>query len=154
MSIAIAAALFFAASGQSQTGLTLIGAAGGVKGGVKAVAPNAAVGRIVESGKEIYLNDHVTTDPNGHLQVLLLDETVFTLGPSADMVLDTFVYDPNTNAGEVSARVVRGAFRFVTGQVARAHPQNMKVGLAVGTIGVRGTVVLGETSPDFSTVIN
>ena len=134
--------------------LSRIGAAAAVSGAVKAVAPNASVGRVIESGKPLYLNDHVTTDAAGRLQVLLLDETVFTLGPSSDMTLDEFVYDPKTNAGKVSAEITKGAFRFVTGKVARAHPENMKVKLAVGTIGVRGTVVAGETGKEGSTVIN
>ena len=134
--------------------LSRIGAAAAVSGSVKAVAPSASVGRVIESGKPLYLNDHVTTDSAGRLQVLLLDETVFTLGPSSDMTLDEFVYDPKTSAGKVSASVTQGAFRFVTGKVARAHPENMKVKLAVGTIGVRGTIVAGETGKEGSTVIN
>src|SRR4051812_4280236 len=98
--------------------LTRIGAAAAVRGGVKAQAPNTTVGRIVQSGKPIFLNDHVTTDAAGKLQVLLLDETVFTLGPGADMVLDEFVYNPDTHEGQVAARVTKGVFRFVTGKVA------------------------------------
>ena len=134
--------------------LTQIGAAAAVRGAVKAVAPGTQVGRVIGSGKPLFLNDHVTTDDAGRLQILLLDETVFTLGPNADMVLDEFVYDPATNAGKVSANISKGAFRFVTGQVARKTPENLKVKLAVGTIGVRGTVVVGETGPQGSLVIN
>jgi len=141
------------AQGAAST-LSRIGAAAAVSGAVKAVAPNASVGRVIESGKPLYLNDHVTTDAAGRLQVLLLDETVFTLGPNADMTLDEFVYDPKTSSGKVSTEISKGAFRFVTGKVARAHPENMKVKLAVGTIGVRGTVVAGETGKAGSTVLN
>src|ERR1700720_257293 len=108
---------------KSAAPLSRIGAAGAVRGSVKAVAPNVSVGRVIESGKALFLNDHVTTDAAGHLQVLLLDETVFTLGPDADMTLDEFVYDPKTSAGKVTAQVSKGAFRFVTGKVARAHPE-------------------------------
>jgi hypothetical protein len=121
-------------------GLITIGAAGAVKGLVQATAPGAAVGRIVQSGKPLYLNDHVTTDAVGRLQVLLLDETVFTVGPRSDMVLDEFVYDPRTNAGKITARLTKGVFRFVTGKVARQNPANMKILLPAGTIGIRGTI--------------
>jgi len=133
--------------------LSRIGVAAAVRGSVKAAAPGA-IGRIVESGKPLYLNDHVTTDAQGRLQILLADETVFTIGPSADIVLDKFVYDPTTGAGAVAAQIVRGAFRFVTGRIARLQPSSMKVRLNVGTIGVRGTVVVGETDENSSTVIN
>ncbi len=143
----------FAALGRAAT-LTTIGAAAAVHGRVSAVAPGTAVGRVINSGKPLFLNDHVTTDRVGKLQVLLRDETVFTLGPNADMVLDEFVYDPKSGGGKVTAQIGKGAFRFVTGKVARAQPENMTVKLKVGTIGIRGTVVVGETGPAGSVVIN
>jgi len=133
--------------------LTRIGAAAAVKGLVKAQAPGAAVGRVLESGKPVYLRDHVTTDAAGRMQVLLLDQTVFTLGPNSDMVLDEFVYDPATDAGKVTARVAKGVFRFVTGKVARKDPANMKIDLPVGTIGIRGTIGAAQVSDQGSTVI-
>jgi len=132
---------------------THIGTAAAVHGLVKAAAPGA-IGRVVESGKPLFLNDHVTTDAAGRLQILLADETVFTIGPNADMVLDKFVYDPSTGQGSVAAQIVRGAFRFVTGRIARRQPESMKVRLNVGVIGIRGTVVVGETGSQGSTVIN
>lgn len=134
-------------------GASLIGNAAAVRGAVKA-ASVGAVGRVISSGKPLFLNDHVTTDAGGRLQILLLDETVFTLGPNSDMVLDTFVYDPASNAGKVNATIAKGTFRFVTGKVARKDPSKMKVKLAVGTIGVRGSIGVGETGPNGSTIIN
>jgi len=133
--------------------LTRIGAAAAVKGLVNAMAPGTTVGRVVESGKPLYLNDHVTTDAAGRLQVLLLDETVFTVGPNSDMVLDEFVYDPTTSSGKVTARVTKGVFRFVTGKVARKDPASMKVNLPVGTIGIRGTIAAGQVTDQNATVI-
>lgn len=127
--------------------LSQIGAAAAVSGSVKAVSQGAEVGRIVQSGKPLYLNDHVTTDDKGRLQVLLADETVFTLGPNSDMVLDEFVYDSASGAGQVSAKISKGVFRFVTGKVARKDPAKMKVKLSVGTIGIRGTTVVGSVDP-------
>ena len=134
-------------------GLTRIGAAAAVHGSVKAQAPNTTVGRVVQSGKPIFLNDHVTTDAAGKLQVLLLDETVFTLGPSSDMVLDEFVYNPDSHEGHVAARVTKGVFRFVTGKVAQKDPKSMQVRLPAGTIGIRGTMVIGEAGASESTAI-
>jgi hypothetical protein len=100
----------------------------------------------------VNLGSHILTGPNGRLQVLLNDETVFTLGPNSDMTLDEFVYDPKTAAGKVTANISKGLFRFVTGKVARQTPDNLKVKLSVGFIGVRGTdfEVSVETSGDGS----
>lgn len=138
LALLAASAPAFAASA-----LTNIGVAAAVRGKVQAVAPGQAVGRVIGSGKPVYLNDHVTTGADSRLQLLLLDETAFTLGPNSDMVLDEFVYDPKTSSGKVSAQITKGAFRFVTGKVAQHKPSDMKVGLPTGTIGIRGTMVAG-----------
>lgn len=130
--------------------LARIGAAGGVRGTPMRKSTNEAVAQVIGSGKPVYLNDHVTTDASSRLQVLLNDETVFTLGPNGDMVLDEFVYDPSSQAGKVTASVTRGVFRFVTGNIAKTNPSSMKVKLPVGTIGIRGTIVAGIVTPGMS----
>jgi hypothetical protein len=126
--------------------LTGIGVAAAVRGAVRAQAPGQTVGREVASGKPVFLNDHVTTGDGARMQIMLLDQTTFTIGPNSDMVLDEFVYDPNTGAGKVSAQITKGVFRFVTGKVAQRSPSDMKVKLPVGTIGIRGTMVEGSVS--------
>ncbi len=150
---AVLLALGAAARAQVPAGLTGIGVAAAVRGAVNGVAPGQAAGRVIGTGKPVFLNDHITTGPDSRLQILLLDETTFTLGPDSDMVLDEFVYDPKTNAGKVSAKITSGAFRFVTGKVARKDPSNMKVKLAVGTIGIRGTMVAGRTDAHGAEVV-
>ncbi|MCX5788731.1 MAG: FecR domain-containing protein [Elusimicrobia bacterium] len=142
-----------AAARPSSAALTRIGAAAAVAGGVTATSEGEAVGHVLSSGKPVFLNDHVVSDAKGRLQVLLLDETVFTLGANADMVLDEFVYDPNTNAGKVTARVVSGAFRFVTGKMAAKDPGQMKVKAGVATIGIRGTIVACSVTAQGTTCV-
>lgn len=129
-----------------------IGVASAVRGVVHAAAPSAA-GRVVETGRPVYALDHVTTGADGKLQILLLDETTFTLGPNSDMILDEFVYDPASGAGKVSASMAKGVFRFVTGKVARKDPGSMKVTMPVGTIGIRGTMVAGQVETDAATIV-
>ena len=133
--------------------LTRIGAAGGVSGQVLAMAPDsgegvkAGVGRVLSSGKTVYHNDKISTDDKGRLQVLLLDETVFTIGPNSEMYIDEFVFDPSGAGGnKVTARVTKGVFRFVTGKIGAKEPSAMKVKLPVGTIGIRGTIAGGSIS--------
>lgn len=129
-----------------------IGVASAVRGDVKAIAPGAA-GRVVETGKPVYSHDKVTTGPEGKLQVLLLDQTSFTMGANSEMELDEFVFDPATNAGKVSAKIAKGAFRFVTGKIARRDPASMQVKTPVGTIGIRGTMTAGTVSETEATIV-
>lgn len=91
----------------------------------------------------------VVTGPGGRLQILLPDETVFTLGPNSDMVLDRFVFDPKTSLSSFTADITKGIFRWVSAKVARRSVTN-SLNLTVGTIGIRGTefdlVVSGDGS--------
>lgn len=142
--------LFAAEDSNEKKEAIKIGVAASVQGTVRVTGKNRG---IVKSGMELFLNDRVITGNNGSLQVLLLDETVFTLGPNSDMVLDEFVYDPGTSSGKVSAKIVKGVFRFITGKIATKNPSNMNVKIQAGNIGIRGTIVAGKTGPDGSTVI-
>ena len=142
--------LFAAEDSNEKKEAIKIGVAASVQGTVRVTGKKRG---IVKSGMELFLNDRVITGNNGSLQVLLLDETVFTLGPNSDMVLDEFVYDPGTSSGKVSAKIVKGVFRFITGKIATKNPSNMNVKIQAGNIGIRGTIVAGRTGPDGSTVI-
>ncbi len=106
----------------------------------------------VHAGDPISLGARVLTGPDAHLQILLLDETVFSLGPNADLVLDEFAYDPDALKvpRKIVATVFKGVFRWVPGKVARARPENMKVNLAAGAIGIRGTDFGVTMHPDDS----
>ena len=133
---------------------TAIGSVVMVQGGVGALSLGSRTARrLMGSRQPIYLNERITTDGQGHVQILFLDDTLFTLGPKSSMVIDKFIYDPGSEAGKVSAEFTAGFFRFVTGKIAHHNPASMKVKLPIGTIGVFGTDVAGEIRSDRSTVI-
>ncbi len=128
------------------------GVAAAVRGAVT-LDRGAVVGQQVSSGDPIRLGDVLQTGADGGMQVLLLDETVFTLGASSRLVIDEFVYAPDGREGRLGARLVKGAFRFVTGRVADDHPENVELKLPNGTIGIRGTVAEAVVEGDHSRVL-
>lgn len=133
-----------------------VGVAAGVTGPVQLVvaAPGArTAGRNVQSGEAIRIGDQIATGPDGRLQIMLLDETIFTIGPNASLTIDEFVFDSRSGAGKISANVARGAFRFVTGRIANNNPQDMQVKTPVGTMGIRGTVVGGWVGDDRARIV-
>jgi hypothetical protein len=107
----------------------------------------------IQAGSPIFLNQHVITGATGHMQILLLDETVFTLGPNSDMVLDDFVYDPALDLHTIMANFTKGVFRLVTGKTAHKDPASMKVNLPEGTLGIRGTDFEATVREDGSGVV-
>jgi len=122
------------------------GVSSAVRGDVKRISQGDAVGVAVASGDPIYRYDRITSGSDAGLQVMLLDETTLTIGPNSSITITEFVYDPSTGAGKVAAAIGNGFFRFVSGRVAHHNPTDMTVSLPVATIGVRGTIVFGETT--------
>ena len=120
-----------------------IGVVAAAQGRVELKTPGQ-VGRIAQSGQPLFMGDAVTTNENGHLQILLLDETVFTIGPNSSITIDKFVYDPKSHVGEIKTSIAKGVFRYVSGKIAAKSPNNVTVKLPAATIGFRGTIVGGQ----------
>jgi hypothetical protein len=83
----------------------------------------------------------VVTSSTGHVKMTLPDNTTFTVGPNSDLVIDKFVYDPanDSNPKTITAELLQGVFRWVTGKTAPKDPAQMKVILPCGETGIRGT---------------
>ena len=120
----------------------MAGVSAAVTGEVILAKSAGEIGTLVESGMPVYLGDRIITSPNAGMQILLLDETVFTIGPNSDIAIDEFVYDPVTGDGRIVADMARGVMRFVTGKIPLNNPASMDINLPVGSIGIRGTIGL------------
>jgi hypothetical protein len=92
-------------------------------------------------GSELHASETVRTGNLGQADLVFIDNTNLTVGPTSEVVLDKFVYDPTGSKGSVVLQATRGTFRFVTGtQDHRAYQFNTPF----GSLGVRGTVVRVE----------
>jgi len=134
-------------------GLVQAGVAAAVKGEVNATTPPDQTSRKIKSGDKIFMGDKVETGADGQLQILLLDQTVFTLGPASGITVDEFIFDPSNDDGKVKASMMKGIFRVVSGKVAHKKPENMSVDLPAGSIGFRGTNVAGIIDGQKSMVV-
>jgi hypothetical protein len=90
------------------------------------------------------MGDAVSTRTKSRLQIMLLDQTAITMGENASLVIDEFVYDPDNAGSALSASVAQGAFRLVTGSVARNNPEGIKVKLPSAVLTIRGTTTEGN----------
>jgi hypothetical protein len=120
------------------------------RGAVTRVAYNVnrrGVGQNVTTGQNILLGDVIATGRQGRLQILLLDQTMFTIGPNSRMTIDEFVYNPRTSNGKVTATVTRGFCRFIAGKSAAKSPDRVKIRTPVATLSIRGTSIFGFIRP-------
>lgn len=123
-----------------------VGTSAGVRGEVFVTTSGAQ--RRTQVRDAIKLQDKVLTKNDSALQILLLDRTTFTVGQNASVVIDRFVYDPGTTSGQISARVAKGAFRFMSGRIGKNNPTNATVTTPSATIGIRGTFFEGIVGED------
>ena len=150
--LAACLALFSAVT--SATAAEFIGVAAALRGDVIRVSTgsDAAPGP-VSSGTKIFLGDEIEVASGGRMQIMLVDETVFTLGSGAKLVIDEFVYDPAAESGSMTTQITKGAFRFVSGKLAKSSPKAMKVKLPSASISIRGTQVAGIVDEDGSSQV-
>jgi hypothetical protein len=106
-------------------------------------------------GDLVYQGDAVATGADGKVGINFTDGTSFNLSNNARMVLNEFVYDPNSTSNSSLINLTKGTFTFVAGKVAKTG--DMKIDTPVATMGVRGTTPRVEISDDgtvrFSTLI-
>ena len=150
--LAACLALFSAVA--SATAAEFIGVAAALRGDVIRVSTGSdAVPGPVSSGTKIFLGDEIEVASGGRMQIMLVDETVFTLGSGARLVIDEFVYDPAAESGSMTTQITKGAFRFVSGKLAKSSPTAMKVKLPSASISIRGTQVAGIVDEDGSSQV-
>jgi len=106
-----------------------------------------APARKLAAGDAVFAGERIRTGAETILQIEFTDSARFTLGPNAEFEVSRYSFAAG-GPGEESfqSRVIKGAFRFVTGLIARKEKKNMQVGVIVATIGIRGTQVEGEVT--------
>ena len=111
----------------------LIGILGAISGTVKTQT------RELKTGDKIYLGETILSGTNSGTQILLLDQSTFTIGSDSEVIMDTFIYDPSTNDGKIVASVKQGSLKVISGLISKKNPDNLTVKVPEGTLGSRGT---------------
>jgi hypothetical protein len=102
--------------------------------------PPSQPSRVLSMGINVFEQERVQTDLTGQAQMLFRDGSTLSLGPSSDIVLDKYVYDPEAGAGQLAATASAGLLRFVGGRISKETPVVIKT--PVGEVAVRGGVML------------
>ena len=87
---------------------------------------------------DIFSYDTVRTG-KGKTAIEFVDDTRVDVTEHSKLVIDEFVYDPNTKTGALSLKASLGTVRYASGQIAKNSKQNVKITTPTATIGVRGT---------------
>ena len=96
----------------------------------------------------VLLGDVINSNRVGSLQVLLKDQTIFTVGPDCELTIDKFIYDPTKSSNSIKAVVKKGMFRFMSGNISKSGINSVSIDSPVASMGVRGTMVEGLVGPE------
>ena len=90
-------------------------------------------------GAGVEMMDSVRTT-QGKAGITFEDKTKVDLTENSKLVIDEFVYDPNSKkGGKLAINVALGTARYASGQIAKNNPQAVAVNTPTATIAVRGT---------------
>ena len=92
----------------------------------------------IEQSLDILQYDTVKTG-NGKVGILFVDDTRVDVTQHSKLVIDEFVFDPNSGKGKLNLSAKLGTIRYASGQIAKNSRQDIKITTPTATIGVRGT---------------
>jgi hypothetical protein len=90
-------------------------------------------------GQDVFETDSLRTGADGRIGVTLKDDTRVSLGPSSELHLQRFVYEPGSGSLGMVIQFVRGAAAYVSGRMAKISPQSIRLETPAAIVGVRGT---------------
>lgn len=94
---------------------------------------------VLKENSAIEYKDNVRTG-NGDVGIKFVDNTNVAISPHSSLVIDDFVYDPNSKTGsKLVMNVALGTVRYASGNIAKLNAQNVDIRTPTARIGVLGT---------------
>jgi len=94
----------------------------------------------------LYENDKILTGRKSSVEIKLVDGSLVNIGELGNVSLIDLAYDPIKKDGFIDIRIASGAFRMISGSIAKLGPDLMVLKLPTATIGIRGTGIIGKAS--------
>ena len=93
----------------------------------------------LQKDSDIFFKDNVLTG-NGNIGIKFIDDTNVAVSPHSSLVIDEFIYDPNSQSGsKLVMNVALGTVRYASGNIAKLNKQNVDITTPTARIGVLGT---------------
>ncbi len=114
-------------------------------GNVDQIEGNGVIDR-KDGDKDIFIKQELEIEQfdtvktgNGKVGILFIDDTRVDVTQHSKLIIDEFVYDPNTKKGKLNLSAKLGTIRYASGQIAKTSRQDIVITTPTATIGVRGT---------------
>jgi hypothetical protein len=130
---------------QAQGADTKIGAVGAVNTAATGQLQGGTATQTLSVGADVFQNQTVRTDAAGLAEIMFTDQSTITVGHGSEVVLDTFVYDPSNELGQLAVGLSRGTMRFIGGRISKTTP--VKINTPVSTLTIRGGIGIASFVP-------
>ena len=85
-------------------------------------------------------NQRIDTIDKGQVQLLFADQSSLSIAPDSDVVINEFLFDPQTQTGNLTATVTTGLLRYVGGAISKQ--KEVAFYTPTAAVSVRGGIVL------------
>jgi hypothetical protein len=116
-----------------------------VSGSAFVIRQSAAIP--AEPGQTLFETDGLKTGADGRIGVTLKDDTRVSLGPSSELRLQRFTYEPGRGSFGMVLQFVQGVAAYVSGRMAKLAPQSIRLETPAAIVGVRGTSLAIRVDP-------
>jgi outer membrane protein OmpA-like peptidoglycan-associated protein len=113
-----------------------------ISGTVSIVRGNEHVA--AKPGIAVFQGDVIETGPDGSVGITLIDNSVFSAGPSSQLALPEFTFDTGNSHGNMLAELKKGTLTVVSGDITHTTPGAMSIRTPTAMLGVRGTTFAVE----------
>ena len=93
-------------------------------------------------GFQVFQKDLIRTGNDGGVGVVFIDNTVLSLGPDTELVIEEYVFVPQKNWLSMIVRMIKGTASYLSGIIGKQSPENVKFKTPQAIIGIRGTKFL------------
>lgn len=101
-----------------------------------------------EPGTPVKASDVLKTGKASSLGITLTDNTLLSIGPDTEFVVDEYLFNPAQDELKLGASLGKGSLNYVSGVIAKLKPSAVSVRTPTGTIGVRGTHFVALVVPE------
>lgn len=96
-------------------------------------------------GTKIEKQDILSTEKDSSLKIILVDNTIVTIGKESTLNIEEYVFDEaNKEESQTELNFVKGAFHTITGQIGKINPSKFKLKTKSASIGIRGTEIYAD----------
>jgi hypothetical protein len=119
--------------------------------GAIGMLPGSSQPELLDYERIVQTNETIQT-VDGGTALKFVDQTHLSVSSHSTVVLDRFVYDPDTSNRDSAIKLVKGILRLTSGKL--PHQGDLSINTPIAVLTIRGTDVIVDVSDDGTTKVD